>query len=309
MAQNYFYDYYQRNLLNKLIFKAGLSGIHQEINEKFKAEVLLFKPDVVWVFKGMELFPQSLLWAKNEGIKLVNYNTDNPFVFSGKGSGNKNVTDSIPLYDLHLTYDTTVKRKFEMEWKLPAGMLPFGFDLDDDLYKKCEQEPERGKACFLGNPDVFRGRFLQTLAENGIQLDLYGNDWAKFVLHPNIRIFAPVYGDEFWMVLRKYRLQLNLMRPHNPDTHNMRTFEVPGIGGILLAPSTVDHQQNFILGEEIFIYSDLPDCIIQIKKITGLSKEAADQIRRNARSRSLQSGYQYKDRADLALELIKGVVE
>lgn len=309
LAQNYFYDYYQRNLLNKLIFKAGLSGIHKNINEKFKAAVLQFKPDVIWVFKGMELFPQSLQWARDQGIKLVNYNADNPFVFSGKGSGNKNVTDSIPLYDLHLTYDSTVKKQLETGWKMPVGILPFGFDIGDDLYKKCEQQPELVKACFLGNPDEFRGGFLQTLAENGVVLDLYGNDWAKFVHHPNISIFAPVYGDEFWLVLRKYRLQINLMRPHNPDTHNMRSFEVPGIGGILLAPATADHQLYFKPGEEIFIYTDLLDCMDQIKKIAGFSKEKADQVRSNARNRSLSSGYQYKDRASLALELIKGTVE
>jgi spore maturation protein CgeB len=309
LAQNYFYDYYQRNLLNKLIFKSGFSGIHKDINEKFKSEVLLFKPDVIWVFKGMELFPKTLLWAKRHGIKLVNFNADNPLVFSGKGSGNKNVTDAIPIYDLHLTYDAIVRRQLEAKWTIPVGILPFGFDIDAEIYEKCAREPELLKACFLGNPDQCRGAFLQKLAENGIRMDVYGNAWSKFVQHPNISIFEPVYGDEFWLVLRKYRVQLNLMRPHNPDTHNMRTFEVPGIGGILLAPATEDHQVYFKPEEEIFIYTDLLDCIAQIQKIIAFTKEDANRVRTNARSRSILSGYQYKDRATLALELINSVIE
>src|SRR5690606_256727 len=87
-AQSLFYDYYQQGLTNKLLFKIGLSKILDEINELFKKEVEQFQPEVIWVFKGMELYPASLQWAKRKGIKLVNYNPDSPFIFSGPGSGN-----------------------------------------------------------------------------------------------------------------------------------------------------------------------------------------------------------------------------
>ena len=102
-AQSYFYDYYQSSILHKILFKAGISPILRTINDQFKQVITEFEPQVIFIFKGMEIFPESLQWAKQRGIKLVNYNPDNPFLFTGKGSGNKNVTDSIPLYDLHLT--------------------------------------------------------------------------------------------------------------------------------------------------------------------------------------------------------------
>jgi len=304
-AQSFFYDYYQKNILNKLIFKSGLSGIYTDINEKLKQAVDEFRPEVIWIFKGMEILPQSIQWAKDRDIKLVNFNGDSPFVFSGKGSGNKNVTNSISLYDLHLTYNMSVKKKMEDTWHITTAILPFGFDVDGQVFKKSSQQEEIIKTCFLGNPDEYRGKFLKQLAESGIQLDVYGNDWSKFINHPNIRIFAPVYGDEFWLTLRKYRLQLNLMRPHNPDTHNMRSFEVPGVGGIQLAPCTADHQTYFEPEKEIFLYTSLEDCILQIKKIMEFSKEEAERIRMDARNRSIKSGYQYKDRALQALQIIQ----
>jgi spore maturation protein CgeB len=83
---------------------------------------------------------------------------------------------------------------------------------------------------------------------------------------------------------------------HNPTSHNMRTFEVPGIGGILLAPDTEEHRLFFTHEKEVFLYTDVDDCVTQINKIIGLSKEKADNIRFEARKRSVQSGYSYKDR-------------
>ena len=304
-AQSLFYDYYQKSILNKLIFKSGMSNILERINEQFKLAVSAYKPDIIWVFKGMEIFPQSLKWAKDKNIKLVNYNPDNPFLFSGKGSGNDNLKNAIALYDLHLTYNLEVKEKMEAGYKIPTQILPFGFDVSDDLFEACCAVGEVNRACFLGNPDSFRGKFLQQLAEAGIKIDVYGNNWKKFVQHENVNVFMPVYGDELWMVLRKYRVQINLMRPHNPDSHNMRSFEVPGIGGIQLAPDTPDHRKYFDPGTEIFLYSNVAECARQILFLQSLSITEANKIRIQARRRCLQSGYSYKERSKQALSFIE----
>lgn len=308
-AQGFFYDYYHRSLLNKIIYRIGFSGILLKINRQFKRKVEEFKPECIFVFKGMELYPESLLWAKQRNIKLVNYNPDSPFIFSSRGSGNENVKSSIALYDLHLTYHKEVKREIESTFHIATEILPFGFDVDDKLFYKCESQDEVIKACFLGNPDKYRGEFLRQLAEKGIELDVYGNNWNKFVNHSHIKIFGPVLEDDFWLTLRKYRVQLNLSRPHTLNTHNMRSFEIPGIGGIQLAPQTTDHQTYFENGKEIFLYSDIDDCSALVKKILALKHDEADTIRNQARQRSLKSHYSYLDRAALALKYIRALYE
>jgi len=308
-AHSMFYDYYNKNILNKLLFKIGLSRIYKVINNRFISDLNIFKPNIIWVFKGMEIYPESLEYARSKLIKLVNYNPDNPFIFSGSGSGNANVTKSINLYDLHLTYNSAVKMKLEVLYNVPVNMLPFGFEVSNELYKICIKQEEIVKACFLGNPDLFRADFLLKIAESGIKLDVYGNDWHKYLKHPNIMIFEPVYGDELWKVLRKYRVQINMMRPHNLDSHNMRSFEVPGVGGILLAPETWDHKIYFEVDKEIFLYKDLMECITQIKKLLALDLNEINTIRERTRSRSVNSAYSYKDRAKQVLEKIKSACE
>lgn len=304
-AQSMFYDYYQKNIPNKVLFKSGLSNIFSSINKAFKLEVEKFKPDIIWVFKGMEIFPCTLQWAKSRNIKLVNYNGDSPFIFSGKGSGNSNVTKSIPLYDLFLTYNREDKSMMEESMGIHSEVLPFGYDLDENLFSELEQLEEINRVCFLGNPDEIRAKFLTELAQNKIEIDVYGHGWNRMVDHGNINICAPVYGNHFWRTLRKYRVQLNLLRPHNLTTHNMRTFEAGGVGAIQLAPDTPDHQKYFEETEEIFLYNDIKTCLKKIDQIMSFSFEESMILRKKARSRSIRDGYAYKDRSQQALKYLK----
>jgi spore maturation protein CgeB len=298
-AQNYFYEYYNQSIFHKILYRFSLSGIITRINRLFKENVVQFNPDIIWVFKGMEIRPDSLKWAKNKKIKLVNYNPDNPFIFSGRGSGNSNVTRSISLYDLHFTYNMSVKEKLENEYKMNVCFLPFGFDLDNRLFETCANQEEIVKLCFAGNPDKERAGFIEAMAITGIKIDVFGNDWDRFINNDSITIHPPVYGDEFWKILARYRLQLNLMRPHNEDSHNMRSFEVPAVGGIMLAPDTREHRMFFSDGQEVFLFANLQNAVSMTKIILGMSKSEIERIRNNARSRSLMSGYSYKERTDI----------
>jgi spore maturation protein CgeB len=307
-AHSWFYKYYYSSIWNKLVFRAGLSGIYPKINREFRRQVETFRPTIIWVFKGMEIYPASLEWARTKGITLVNYNPDNPFVFTGKGSGNRNVTRSIGLFDLHFTYNLDIQHRLEHQLHARTALLPFGFDIAPALYETCAQQEEMGKTCFLGNPDKHRALFIKKLAEEGVSIDVYGGQWDKWLRHPNIRIFGPVYGDEMWKVLRKYRIQLNLMRIHNENSHNMRTFEVPAIGGIMLAPDTKEHRMFFEEGKEIFLFSGVKDCAAHIHELLALSPGVAEGIRSQARRRSLTAGYSYEERTAQALEQILTIV-
>ena len=303
-AQTIFYDFYQKHIFNKLIYKCGLSGIIKNINAHFRIVVEQFRPDIIWVFKGMEIYPESLEWAKAKGIILVNYNGDSPFIFSGKGSGNENVRNSVGLYDLFLTYNREDKKQMEAR-RIRSEILPFGFDLPDDLFDECEKIEEINRVCFLGNPDGLRGKFIMDLAQMGERIDIYGYNWKRYVSHSNIKICEPVYRGDFWRTLRMYRIQLNLMRPHNLTTHNMRTFEAAGVGGIQLAPATEDHKMYFKENEEIFLFKDLESCANKISQIKELQIHQLSMIRRNARQRCLADGYSYERRSVQALSFLK----
>lgn len=305
-AQAIFYDYYfGGNIVTKILFKLGLSNIHQKINNQFKQIVTEFKPEIIWVFKGMEITPASLKWAKQQGIKLVNYNPDNPFIFTGKGSGNANITNSIGLYDFHFTYNLEIQKELQEKYQAKTAFLPFAYDVSQELFNECAKETEIVKACFLGNPDKVRAAFIESLAAKGVKLDVFGGNWEKFVSNPNIQTHQPVLGNDLWKTLRKYRVQINLMRIHNEDSHNMRTFEVAGIGGIQLAPFTKEHNEFFENGKEIFLFKDSDECVTKINYLLSLSTTQANELRNFARAAAINKKYSYKDRTEQVLTTLK----
>ncbi len=180
-AQNIFYKYYNKNSLNKIIFKLGISAIYNKINKKLVRKIDVFQPDLIFIFKGMEVFPTSLLLAKEKGIKLINYNPDNPFIFSGRGSGNSNITKSIGLYDYHFTYSVDIKKQIDLQFNIPTSILPFGFDIDESVYNLALNKDEIHKVCFIGNPDEFRAKLIQSLANKGIEID---TEFLSFSTNP-----------------------------------------------------------------------------------------------------------------------------
>jgi len=305
-AQNIFLHFYKKNLFNKILYRLGYQKILHTINKLLLKKVEEFKPTVVLVFKGMEIFPSTLIKIKHLGIKITNYNPDNPFIFSGKGSGNLNITKSIGLYDLHFTYNLNIQKELKEKFpSTPVEYLPFGYELSDELYDKASKQKEINKVCFLGNPDKFRTSFVTILAKNGIEIDVFGNNWSKWVNHKNITCFHSVYNDDFWLTLRRYRIQLNLMRPHNEDSHNMRTFEIPAVGGIQLVPRNQEHAIFFNENEEFFLYDSIEECIAKIKLILVMSQTVSAKIRKSARKRSLQAGYSYEARSQTIFDTYK----
>lgn len=300
-AQNIFHDYYYAGVLNKIAYRLGFRSILNKINVQLMQKVDDFSPDIMLVFKGMEIFPDTLKKLKKRGIKLVNFNPDNPFVFSGRGSGNNYVRRSVSIFDLYLSYDSSVVRQLREEYGMDASLLPFGFDPEVLEFAGLSSLPEIQKACFIGNYDRERAHFLNDVARSGIFIDLFGSRWPVSRLHPNISYRGYARGKDFWVSLIKYRVQLNLMRKHNSGSHNMRSFEIPAVGGLQLAPFTLDHVRYFEPDKEIFIYHNSIDCAAKINHLLSLSDDEVDVLRNQARNRSIHSGYSYKDRS---LELV-----
>jgi len=301
------YRYHSKNIFNKILYKIGLSKVLKRVNQQLIKEATLIRPEAILVFKGMELYPQTLKALKQQGFFLCNYNPDHPFILAGPGSGNKNVTRSVGLYDLHFCYNSILQKNIEKNYNIPTAYLPFGYELSIEEYKIISTVGELAKACFIGNPDKTRVELLSALAEDGIELDVYGHGWDKTRLRnkSNVQLYDAVYRLEFWRKIRQYRVQLNIFRIHNEGSHNMRTFEIPAAGGVQLAPYSQEQRFFFKENQEIFFYSDVNSMIKKTRLILSMTADKINVIRNNARNRSLSSGYSYKKRAEFVGQVLK----
>jgi spore maturation protein CgeB len=308
-APDIVFDNHSKNIFNKILFKTKIKTGYAEVNRGLIEQADSIKPDWIWVFKGMEIYPATLKLLGRK-YRLVNYNPDHPFVIASSGGGNKNVRDSVGLYHLHFCYNRNLQKQIEQEYKLPVVFLPFGYDLSAEDYQTINRESELTRVCFLGNPDKTREETVQLVADHGYPVDVYGHGWDKTTLrkHKNVIVFDAVYGFAFWKKMRTYRVQLNIFRQHNIGSHNMRTFEIPGAGGIQLAPFSEEHAFFFNENSEIFLYRDQQELLKKVEYLLNCSPQKSDEIRKAARFRSLDSLYTYKDRASIVFKTFQNLI-
>jgi spore maturation protein CgeB len=297
------------SLLAKVLYRLYPKPVYAPLNKILLQDVELFQPDLVWIFKGMEIWPETLDKIKSKGIKLVNYNLDHPFRYISKGSGNNNVLHSIPLFDLHMSYSQMILEELKNKYPgIKTFHLPFGFH--DYVRDMKFQETEIPKVGFIGHADRHRAKALLMLAENGVPIDVFGPHWNRYFPRKSnhIQVYPAVVGNEYWSTLHRYRAQLNLFRDHNTGSHNMRSFEIPASGGIMLANYSTEQASYFKENEEAFYFRDDQALLERIHYILNMNWSQAEQIRKAARHRSMTSGYAYGERSQLVLNEFKHLV-
>jgi spore maturation protein CgeB len=243
----------------------------------------------------MEIFPSVLKLFKNKGVFLVNYNLDHPFNFVSKASGNKNILLNNPIYHLHLTYSKQIQKELMHKFpKIKVEYLPFGYHSYVDEIKLNGES--LNTTCFIGQADDERAELVSYISSNDIEVHLYGNGWDKyFKNNPKVRVHAAVSGKEYWYTLNKYRIQLNLLRRHNYESHNMRTFEIPAAESIMVSNRTEEQCIFFTDKKEAFYFESRKELVNILRNLIKLSAKESIKIRKLAKKKSFENSY--KNRA------------
>ncbi len=302
--------YYEWSTFFKIRYTLGDISVFKNLNFELIKSCVKIKPDIVWVFKGFEIFPETILKLSNMGIFLVNYNPDHPFIRTSVMHGGKNIPDSVPLYDLHFAYGTSLVEKLRLEYNKNCVRLPFGYELDNDTFEKCKSESEIVRLCFIGTPDLVRSKLLIEIAKKGFEVDIYSLTYPFEKLLRNekgIKLFPVVTGEEFWKNVRRYRIQINFLREHNIGSHNQRTFEVPAMGGVLLSEYSKEQAEFFTENEEVFFFRDKNDVLNKISFLLEKNSGEIVNIRKNAREASIDKRFSYKERTEIVFSEFKNI--
>jgi hypothetical protein len=305
--ENLYARYAQKNLFTKVINKIGINQhFFAEVNRQTIDFVKQHQPTHILVFKGMQLYPQTIQLLKKLGCFIANYNPDHPFILTDKGSGNQYVTDAVPYYDLHFCYSKLLMQTIEKNYGLPTVFLPFGYELSDEVYEKALQQEEILQPCFIGNPDKERIAFIKSLLKEGITLAVYGHHWERyFSTTAQLTLHPACHHQDYWFTLQRYRVQINFLRKHNVDSHNMRTFEIGAIGGVQLANDTTEHREFFEEDKEIFLFKTTSECAEKIRFLLALLPQKINEVRLNARQRSVLGNYTYASRVQTIFNTLK----
>ena len=288
----------QHSVLNKVIHRLHPAYYLRNLNRDVISEVKKIKPKVTLVFKGMELFPGTLEEIKRHTSLLCNYNPDHPFKFYSRGTGNSFVLDGIKYYDLYFSYAKSVCTGLTNGFGVKSHCVPFGFDetLSPSTFKK---EDIKDKFIFVGAWDKERESIFMKLTNYPVQI--YGpKTWMSKnkKISKNLYSGYAVYDKEYYDATFSAKGVFNFLRPQNivEQSHNMRTFEIPGCGGLMITNRTKEQSYFFEENKEAVYFDSMEELKDKLKFYQD-NDALATTIKKNALSRSLSSGYSYLNRS------------
>ena len=216
------------------------------------------KFDLIIIFKGLFLNKNIFLKMKkiHKKAKWINIFPDDPFDTNEfKDISNKNVLKTINFYDIFFIYSHKILKKLKK--KYPSKIffyLPFGFDSfhhkNRNIFKKKTYD-----LSFIGTADQKRYDYLKKL--NEFKIVLAGDGWKNFNLNKNIEYLGNADVKKFSEMINSSEISLNILRKQNEHSHNMKTFEIPAMGGVLLTKRSYEQNQFFPENKASLMYNNI----------------------------------------------------
>lgn len=271
-----------------------------------------YSPDVVFVEKGLTIWPSTLrrLHAICPCAVLVSYSLDDVM---NPGNRSRYYMRGLPLYDVHFT---------TKEFNVPE-LLAYGarrVELTGNAYSPHVHRPIHvssedraiygADVSFVGGYEKARAASLNYMAEHGIPVRVWGNNWHRFKNpHPNLKLEKrPAYGEEYAKVACSSKILLGFLRKSNRDTQTTRSVEIPAFGAFMLAERSADHQALFEEGIEAEYFGSDEE-LVEKTKYYLLHDEERDRIAKAGLERCLNSGYSYNHRMQELIEICNEILD
>ena len=248
----YYVSLQTRRKLTKILERLVRPLQEDEFNNAIVKRIDTFRPDVILVYKGVFVRPDTLKYAKAHNCKLVLFYPDVSMTVHGA-----NIPNSIPLYDLVFTTKTfgitDMRDKYGVK---NAVFIPHGFDPDIHrplMIGKEEKEIFGCDVSFIGTWSAKKEQWLAHLKESLPEIDLkiWGDQWNKTTaqsLKASIQ-GKPIVGDLYALAIQCSTINLGVLSEQvsgasSGDLITSRTFHITGASGFML------HERN----EESVLY-------------------------------------------------------
>jgi spore maturation protein CgeB len=249
------------SLLDRLAWRVAWQPLAKLANQKLVEAVNQFQPDLTLVVSPLLLNPDSILAMKQYGLAFVFF-TDNP-IDAHRTHTNLWVQRGFPLWDAAFIWSQKlVDRLFDHGVK-KAFFHPFCSDIEYHFPKR-QPNPIHDVA-FIGNWDASRKREQYLKAIANYHLGLWGsNYWNTHCQEPVLKGLCQgiCSYQEIPEILGSAKMGLNILRPQNEEGHNIRTYEIPAAGTLMLSERSSALLDLFIEDKEAVYFSN-PDELSQ----------------------------------------------
>lgn len=265
------------------------------VNREVLSAVKRVKPEVLWIEKGVFLFPRTVAACKNWCGVIASFHPDDPFTRRG-GKIWRHHLAGIRHYDVCFLATQAVVMDYR---GLGAKYLYQFFHSYDPLWirpllKDLEISDLEKSVIFVGHFEPERGAVMEAVHQFTPRLFVSGWGWGQCrslvlqeagVLHDE-----GLWGDDYAAAFSQAGIALNVLTRNHRDLSTTRSFEIPACGGFMLAERTVEHLLLFREGVEAEFWGDLEELQDKVKYYLAHPEEAR-AIGQRGRERCLKSGY------------------
>lgn len=290
----------QNRIVNRLTQRLQ----YEMAGKKLLSSLQLKEYDAIIVFKGMHFTPAWLKRCReiSSSATWINVNPDDPFNLNSRGSTNENVRSSIGCYDIYATWAKHLIPSIQQQGCATAFFLPFAHDADNHYPADSAPHSNGDYIAFVGSWDREREEILSELSDLPIKIHGYGWDRiaSRSPLRDKVRS-RNIYGKELRQFISSAKASINILRPQNHGSHNMRTFEIPAMRGLMVTTFSEEQDSFFPDGRASLMFSNAQELRQKLKLIlesgynVGEMKEAAFGLSR---------GQSYDDRARMLCEKV-----
>jgi spore maturation protein CgeB len=281
----YYISFRSKSMRTRIAERAIRSWQIAEFNRAIIQQISLFQPDVLFVYKGAFVYPETLQAARDKKIMTALFYPDVSLTAHGSY-----IARSLPLYDRIFTTKTYGINDIKQHGGTDAVFVPHGFD--PEIHRKLDiSEKDRAvfgcDASFIGTWSPKKEKWLAHLKRQlpDINLAIWGEQWNRSTtpeLTDSIRN-KPVLGDLYALTIQCSTINLAILSEirqgsSSGDLITSRTFHIPGANGFMMHERNAESIMYFEEGKEAVFFDDEQEMAAQVAKYLGATQER-EQIR------------------------------
>jgi spore maturation protein CgeB len=250
---------------NRILRRALRPVLWNAVNREVSQVAQSVRPVLIFAVKASFLHPETVRQTqKSVGAPFVNHYPDHPYIGvrwdpREPSSLRRDLIEVLRQYSIVFMWERSLVERLQSDG-VEAKYLPFA--VDPELCKpQVGDERLRCDACNVIHNVAFvatytRFRCAEVAAVRRHTVAIWGNNWPRKwrTRSGQHRVHTPVWGSSVGDIYARAAVSLNVLNAENLGGPNMRTFEVPGSGGMMLARYSAAQDEFFPENEAAIYY-------------------------------------------------------
>jgi spore maturation protein CgeB len=288
---------------NRYLRRALRPWLWHTVNQTTMTVARTVRPQLVLAVKAAYLNADTVQQLRRElGMPFVNYYPDNPYcgvpLNPRKTSAQRrDLLTVLQQYSRVWAWEPALTARLQKDG-VEAAYLPFGFDppLDHPAPRagSCGDCAGDHRVVFVGQHSDKREDHLSAIRRHAVAV--WGSRWprarrrfdGRHAIH-----HTRAAAGETTRLYAAADVSLNVVDDLNMPGHNMRTFEIPGSGGVMVATHTAEQAAIFPDGEAALYYRDAAEIDGLIDRVQS-EPDLAARLRRNGQAVARDHSYQQR---------------